>query len=362
MLYYLGLALVDVWSPFNVFRYITFRAAGAGVSAFLLSLWLGPFVIRRLQHFGVGEVVRQDDHPDLPGLQGHKIGTPTMGGLLILLAVIGPSLLWADIGNRYVLAVLAATAWLGFVGFVDDAIKLLKHDAKGLEGWFKLGGQMMLAVVLACWMWWDRGLTPTLEVPFIKGWMWNLGWWYIPFAVLVLVGSSNAVNLTDGLDGLAVGCVAITAVAYAILSYLAGHAFFSDYLQITFVPGSGELAIVCTALLGACLGFLWFNSYPASVFMGDTGALALGGTIGAVALMIKKELLLIIVGGIFVIEASSVLIQIAGNKLTGRRPFLMAPIHHHFQLKGWPENKVTTRFWILAAVFAIVGLVTVKLR
>ncbi|MBN1794677.1 MAG: phospho-N-acetylmuramoyl-pentapeptide-transferase [Candidatus Omnitrophica bacterium] len=362
MLYFFLYPLREYFFGFNVFRYITFRAAGAGTTAFLLSVLFGPVVIQRLELLGIGQTVRTEGHPKFKELHHGKEGVPTMGGLFVVFSIVFSVLLWADLSNRFILVMLLVTLWLTFVGFIDDAIKLWRGDAKGMTIAMKLSGQLILAIALSVWVMVDSGLSTHLELPFFKEAMIDLSFLYLPFVVLVIIGSSNAVNLTDGLDGLAAGCIAIAAFAYSILSYIAGHAEFSSYLHISYVAESGELAVFCIAVAGAALGFLWFNSYPAAVFMGDTGALALGGILGATAIFIKKELLLLIIGGIFVAEAASTLAQIISFRMFKKRIFLMAPLHHHFQLKGWPENKVTVRFWIIAVILAVTGIATLKLR
>ncbi len=362
MLYHLLYPLRDFFFGFNVFRYITFRAAGGAVTAFLISVLSGPSVIRWLSRFKVGEIVRRRYVPTLYPLHANKEGTPTMGGVLILGAIIISTLLWAKLTNRYVLLALGATAWLGAIGFLDDYIKFVTKRAAELSLVTKLAGQIILGLFLGLFLYLDPNFSSVLSVPFFKELLIELGIFYIFFVVLVIVGSSNAVNLTDGLDGMACGCVIMAALAYAGMSYLTGHFKFSSYLLIPYVAGSGELTVFCGAIAGACLGFLWYNCFPASIFMGDTGSLALGGAIGAVAIMVKKELVLLIVGGVFVVEALSVILQVASFRLRGKRMFKMAPLHHHFQLRGWPEAKVIIRFWIVAAIFALLSLATFKLR
>jgi len=362
MLYYLFYPLRDLWIGFNVFKYITFRAAMAAFTAFVVSVIAGPFVIRWLQELNFGQNIRKEHVGSLYDLHKHKQGTPTMGGILIILSILIATLLWADVINKYVLLTLGSFLWLGAVGFADDYIKISKKRNLGLRAKPKLLGQVLLGVVIALFVMYLTPIPPTLNVPFFKHFVLDLGIFYILFVVLVLSGSSNAVNLTDGLDGLAIGCTIIAALAYAILSYVAGHARFSEYLNIFYIKGTGELAVFCAAMVGAGLGFLWFNSHPATVFMGDTGSLALGGAIGVVSIFIKKELLLFLVGGIFVIEALSVILQVASFKLTKKRIFLMSPIHHHFQLLGWSESKVTIRFWIVAIILAFLSMSTLKLQ
>jgi phospho-N-acetylmuramoyl-pentapeptide-transferase len=346
----------------NVVRYITFRTAAAAVTALLLSLILGPPMIRMLKRRLVGQPIREE------GPKSHlsKAGTPTMGGLLILLAVFVATFLWMDLSNRFVWIALGIMAALGLVGFADDYTKVSRKRSLGLTGRAKLLPQFLVAfgAAWAIQQWAGNGAVSTvIAFPFLKKLVVDLGiFLYIPFVATVLVGSSNAVNLTDGLDGLAIGSVGIAAGTYAILTYVAGNAVAARYLQIPFVPQSGELAVFCGALAGASLGFLWFNCHPAEVIMGDVGSLPLGGAIGAVAVMTKQEMLLAIVGGLFVMEALSVIIQVVSFKTTGRRVFRMAPLHHHFELAGWAESRVIIRFWILAVLFSVLGLSTLKLR
>lgn len=363
MLYYLLYPLRDWWFGFNVFRYITFRAAMAAVTAFLLTLLVAPIVVRWLTSLKVGQRVRpKTEVGGLYDLHRHKDGTPTMGGLLILAAVAGSTVLWADFLSRSVLLALGVTLSLGLIGFLDDWTKLRRRDARGLPKRTRLFWQAVVALAFILLLRQEESFSPVVEMPFFKTVLLNLGLWMIPFAVLVLVGTCNAVNLADGLDGLAVGCTAMIALCLTILSYLTGHSELAGYLLISYVPSAAELTVFCAALVGASIGFLWYNAQPASVFMGDTGSLALGGAIGAVSIMIKKELLLVLLGGIFVVEALSVILQIASFRLTGRRIFRMAPLHHHFQLSGWQESKVTVRFWIVGAILALLSLSTLKLR
>jgi phospho-N-acetylmuramoyl-pentapeptide-transferase len=357
--------LREIFFGFNVFKYITFRAMFASITAFLVSLILGRFVIRKLAQMRIGENIKTREYPSLYELQCNKQGTPTMGGILIVISIVVSTVLWADITNKYILLALFTTVWLGAVGFLDDYIKLRKAESRGLSVTTKFTGQMILGFIIGMFLFFDGLSYPQagrIDVPFLKHLVVDIGYFYIFFVMMVIVGASNAVNLTDGLDGLASGCVIMVAVAYAGLSYVSGHIKFSDYLQILYVPNSGELAVFCASIVGAGLGFLWYNAPPAAVFMGDTGSLALGGALGVVAVFIKKELLLFLVGGVFVVEAFSVILQVASYKARGKRIFLMAPIHHHFQLKGWPESKITVRFWILAAVLALLSLGTLKLR
>lgn len=363
MLYYLLYPLREIWFGFNVFRYITFRAAGGAVTAFLLSIILGPYIIRRLYALKIGEQVRKGQEvAKLSSFHKSKEGTPTMGGLLILLAIVLSTLLWADIFNKFILLVLLSTMWLGTIGIIDDSMKMIKKRSLGLRPFVKLRWQIILGLLIGLFLYMDPRFSTAIEVPFFKDVIIDFGILYIIFVCLVIIGSSNAVNLTDGLDGLAIGTMIMIAFTYTGMSYLAGNFRFSAYLNIFYIPGSGELAVFCATLVGACLGFLWFNSYPATVFMGDTGSLALGGAIGTVAVFVKKELLLFLVGGVYVAEALSVILQIISFKTTGKRIFLMSPLHHHFQLKGWPENKITVRFWIVGVILALVSLATLKLR
>ena len=362
MLYYLFYPLKDIWFGFNVFRYITFRAAMASLTAFLLSLVFGPLVIRWLKGLNFGQNIRREYVEPLYDLHKHKQGTPTMGGILIILSITLSTVLWADMANRYILLVVASFLFLGAVGFADDYIKIVKKRNLGLSAAMKFASQAALGIAVAAFIMIFTPIPTLLNIPFLKAIAISLGIFYIFFVILVLTSSSNAVNLTDGLDGLAIGCTIIVALTYSILSYITGHSKFSGYLNIFYLVGASELSIFCASMVGAGLGFLWYNSHPANVFMGDTGSLSLGGAIGVVAVLIKKEMLLFIVGGIFVVEALSVVLQVIWYKLTSRRLFLMAPIHHHFQLLGWPESKVTIRFWIVAIVLALLSLATLKLQ
>ena len=361
MLFHLLYPLHTQLSLLNVLQYITFRTAAASLSAFVFTLVLGPWMIRKLRGFEIGQVIRYD------GPEGHqpKAGTPTMGGFLILGAAIIPTLLWADLRNSYVWVAVLATLAFAAIGFIDDYLKIVRASHHGLRPRYKVVLQIVAAtaVGVALMVLTARGIYNTeLIFPFFKSLTPDLGWLYVPFAVVVLVASSNAVNLTDGLDGLAISVFTVAAVAFTALSYVSGHAIFADYLLLVRFSPAGELTIFCGSLVGAGLGFLWYNSYPADIFMGDTGSLALGGALGTVALLIKQELLLPIVGAVFVIEVLSVIIQVVSFKLTGRRVFRMAPIHHHFELIGWSEPKVISRFLITAVVFALFSLTTLKLR
>ncbi len=358
MLYHLLYPLHELFAPFNVFRYITFRAAGAAVTALLLSLVLGPGFIRALRRNQLGQSIREE------GPESHrgKAGTPTMGGLLILFALLVPTLLWADLANTYVWVAVAVTLTYGLIGFLDDFLKIRRRHNRGLSARSKLGLQVAAGAVTGLVLYGLPDFNNTLAFPFLKHLVLSLGALYVPFAVLVLVGTSNAVNLTDGLDGLAIGATVVAAATYAVFTYLAGNVVLGGYLQVELIPGVGEVTVFCAALVGASLGFLWFNAHPAEVFMGDVGSLSLGAAIGVVALLAKQEILLVLVGGLFVLEAVSVILQVASFKLTGKRVFRMAPLHHHFELAGWAESKVIVRFWILAVLFALVSLSTLKLR
>ena len=366
MMYYLH-RFSDQFIGFNVFYYVTFRSVAAAVTAFAVSLIFGNFVIRKLTALKLGQPIRAAEEVHrLAELHFGKQGTPTMGGVLIIGAVFLSTFLWARPDNRFVWLALFSMLYLGALGFADDYLKVTKKKSAGISGRFKLFFQIILAVIVTAVF-----LTsPLLEVqarslylPFFKApVITNMGWFTFLFFALVIVGSSNAVNLTDGLDGLAIGCTVTVAFGYALLSYAAGNFRIAEYLQVPFYPFTGELTVVCAALVGAGFGFLWFNCHPAKVFMGDTGSLAIGGMIGVVAICCKQELLLVVVGGVFVIEAVSVILQVLSFKLTGRRIFAMSPIHHHFELVGWKENTVIVRFWILSGIFALLGLATLKLR
>jgi len=362
MLYHLFYPLRDFISAFNLFRYITFRAAMACLTAFLLSLIFGGPLIRKLKSLKVGEKINKADSLKLDDLHRHKESTPTMGGILILGAAIVSTLLWADITNHFIWIVLFSTLWLGLTGFMDDYLKQVKKKAAGLRPWLKLASQVILGFTLGIILIMISRDNLKLDIPFLKGAAFDLDGLYILFVILVIAGSSNAVNLTDGLDGLAIGIVVMVGIAFSVLTYVSGNINLSHYLLIPYIKGAGELTIFCASIIGAGLGFLWFNCYPASIFMGDVGSLALGGAIGTVALLIKKEMLLVIVGGIFVLEALSVILQVGSFKLTRKRIFRIAPLHHHFQFLSWPENKVIVRFWIIAGLLALFTLVTLKIR
>lgn len=365
MLYYLLYPLREYFFAFNVFKYITFRAAAAAVTSFAVSLMFGPVVIQYLYKMKMGEKIRSGKHyMPLYNLHKDKEGTPTMGGILIIASLLAGTLLWADILNRQILIIFFATVFLAVIGHIDDYIKI-RRKTRGLKPRVKFMAQVLLAVCLfgfiACSPQ-TKDIANRLLIPFFKNPV-NVFWLiYVIFIVFVICGASNAVNLTDGLDGLAIGCVVITAVAYGFLCYIVGHIKFAEYLNVLYIPGSGELAVFCAAMAGAGLGFLWFNAHPAEVFMGDMGALTLGGAIGVVSVLIKKELWLLLIGGVFVIEAVSVILQVGSFKLRGKRIFKMAPLHHHFEMAGWPETKVTIRFWIIAVIFALIGLGSLKMQ
>lgn len=351
--------LVEYFSAFNIFQYITFRAAYAAVTALFISFVVGPKMISALRKFKMGQMVRLDG----PQSHLHKSGTPTMGGLLMILAITVSCLLWQDLANPYVWIGLVSLLGFGLVGFLDDYLKITRKSTEGLQARFKIIGQITVSLVIVLFLYFNRNdHTTLLYIPFFKNPVIDLGALYIPFGVFVLVAWTNSVNLTDGLDGLAIGLVIMAGISFAIITYITGRADFADYLQIPYLPESSELPVFCFALVGAAVGFLWFNSHPAEVFMGDTGSLALGGVLGVVSMIIKKEVLLVIIGGVFVLEALSVIIQVVSFKTTGRRVFKMAPLHHHFELKGWAETKVVIRFWIMGGMFAILALSTLKIQ
>ena len=361
MLYDLLVPLADEHTFFNIFRYITFRAAYATVTALILSFVLGPWVIRKLRALKAGQMIREE------GPQSHqrKAGTPTMGGVLIIAAIVIPTFLWADLEESFIQMVLVATLWMGGLGFLDDYLKVVKRRSRGLIAAQKIIGQVLFGVILGVWLHLSplhAEHTAMTAVPFIKNLYVNFGALYIPFIVLVVIGSTNAVNLTDGLDGLAIGLSGIAAAAFAAFAYVIGRADWSGYLQILYLPGGGELTIYCAALLGAALGFLWFNAHPAQVFMGDTGSLALGGAFGTLAILLKIEFVLVLIGGVFVVEALSVIIQVLSFKTRGKRVFKMSPLHHHFELSGWAEEKIVLRFYILGILCALLAASTLKLR
>ena len=358
MLYHLLVPLKDAFGPFNVVQYITFRTGAATLTALILSIVLGPTFVRFLQRLSVGQSIREE------GPQSHQVkaGTPTMGGVLILFAVLVPTMLWADITSPFVLLVVGATLGYGLIGFFDDYLKVARKHNSGLSARGKFLLQSVVGVALGIGLLVLTPIDGELTFPFLKNLSINLGLLYVGFAAFVLVGASNGVNLTDGLDGLAIGATLIAAATYAVFTYIAGNSVAAKYLQVPYVPGAGEVTVFLGALVGASLGFLWFNAYPAEVFMGDVGSLSLGGAIGSVALVAKQEIVLAIVGGVFVIETLSVILQVGSFKTRGRRIFRMAPIHHHFEMLGWKEPKIIVRFWIASILFALLGLSTLKLR
>lgn len=352
--------LSEFYSGFNVFQYSTLRAILSVLTALGISLLLGPRMIRALTSLKMGQPIRDD------GPQSHqiKVGTPTMGGALILLAITFASLLWADLSNKYVWVVLFVTVGSGVIGGYDDYLKLKEKSSKGLASRWKYLGLSLVAFIAVTYMYMDakNPVETTLYFPVVKEWFWDMGWLFIPWSYLVIVGTSNAVNLTDGLDGLAIMPTILVAAALGVFVLVGGNIKFSGYLGMPYVAGVGEIIIICGAIFGAGLGFLWFNTYPAQVFMGDVGALSLGAALGAIAVVVRQELVLFIMGGVFVMEAVSVILQVASFKMTGRRIFRMAPIHHHFELKGWAEPKVIVRFWIITIILVLVGLATLKVR
>jgi phospho-N-acetylmuramoyl-pentapeptide-transferase len=359
MLYHLLYPLHTTLSVFNVFRYITFRTIYASLTAFFICFLLGPWVIRKLSGMQVGQYIRDD------GPQSHlsKAGTPTMGGLLIVFSIVTSVLLWSDLTNNFTWIVLLVIIGYGLIGFIDDYLMQIKKRSKGLNVRNKLMLQFGLALITGFLVYTSPDFSTEVTIPFFKRLSPDLGWGYIIFAAFVIVGASNAVNLTDGLDGLAIGPVIVAATTYMIFAYVAGHIKIADYLQINYVVGSGEVTILCGTLAGAGMGFLWFNSYPAQIFMGDVGSLSLGAALGTIAVITKQEILLVLVGGLFVVEALSVIFQVGYFKMTsGQRIFRMAPLHHHFELKGWPEPKVIVRFWIIAIALSLLAMSTLKLR
>ncbi len=359
MIYHLLYPLHDLFTFFNVFRYITFRTIYAMITAMAIAFLLGPWLIRKLQAQRIGQPIREDG----PNSHLSKQGTPTMGGVLIIFSVVVSTLLWANLTVDYVWLVLLVTVGYGLIGFMDDYRKLVKADSKGVPGKARLGAEILIALFVSVVLYLKPGFSSNITLPFFKTILPNLGWGYVILSTFIIVGAANAVNLTDGLDGLAIGPSIICFLTYLFFAYFAGNIKISGYLQIPYVAGTGELAVFCGAMAGAGLGFLWYNTYPAQIFMGDVGSLSLGGALGALAVATKQEILLAIVGGIFVIETVSVICQVGWFKVSnGKRIFRMAPIHHHFELKGWAEPKVIVRFWIISIIFALVAISTLKLR
>jgi phospho-N-acetylmuramoyl-pentapeptide-transferase len=362
MFYHLLYPLSDYWSVLNVFKYITFRSSYAAVTALLICFIFGNWVIGKLEALQIGETIDTDG----PEHHQKKAGTPTMGGVLVLAAIIIPTLLWADLTNRYVQLALMGTVWMGTIGFVDDYLKVVKKRPKGMIGRFKLAGQISYGLILGAVMVFGGeggSVVTSTSVPFFKDVLINWGWLYIPLVILVVTGASNAVNLADGLDGLAIGLSSLAFAGFAVIAYLSGHSVFAEYLNLLYLPQAGELTVYCAAVIGAGIGFLWFNAHPARIFMGDTGSLALGGALGTVAIMVKKEFLLVVIGGIFVAEALSVMLQVMWFRHTGgKRLFRMAPLHHHFELTGWSETQVVVRFWIIGILLLLVGMSSIKLQ
>ena len=367
MFYHLLYPLRDFFFGFNVFGYISFRAVGAALTALIISFLFGPKIIRTLQSRQIGETIRLD------GPESHlkKEGTPTMGGIIVLLAVILPTFLWAKVDDKHILLILLATMWMGIIGFLDDYLKVIKKYPRGLIARYKMAGQISLGlivgIILICFP--DSSQFATsISIPFVANGTIDIGWFYVPLVILVITGTSNAVNLTDGLDGLATGLVAIATLVFGALAYASGRLDYSDYLNIIYLPGTGELFIFCLALIGACIGFLWFNANPAKIFLGDTGSLAVGAALGTLAVLLKKEILLFMIGGVFVAESISVMMQVYYFRYTkkkygeGKRIFRMAPLHHHFELLGWPENHVVVRFWIIGVLLALISLTTFKVQ
>lgn len=360
MLYHLLYPLREYFFGFNVFRYITFRSAYATVTALAICFVFGPRMIRWLASLQIGQRIRVE----VPERHNGKAGTPTMGGVLMISAIVLPTILWADLYNPYVQLVLVVTVWTGAIGFLDDWLSVVRRRDKGLVGRYKLLGQLMFGAILGIYLYINpvtaEGTRTT--VPFFKDLYIDWGIFYIPLVMLIVTGTSNAVNLTDGLDGLATGVSAFCFLAFALLAYLGGNSVFAEYLQIQYLPGAGELSVYCMSVVGAALGFLWFNTHPAQIFMGDTGSLALGGALGTIAVLLKSEFLLVIIGGVFVAETVSVILQVGSFRLRGKRIFRMAPLHHHFELKGWSESQVVVRFWIVAALLILLAMSTLKLR
>ncbi|MFI3136475.1 MAG: phospho-N-acetylmuramoyl-pentapeptide-transferase [Methylococcaceae bacterium] len=360
MLVYLTDYLMSFGGGFRVFQYLTFRAILGALTALMISLMIGPWMIRRLTRKKIGQMVRDDG----PESHFNKAGTPTMGGTLIITAITISTLLWADLGNRYIWVILLVTLGYGVIGFIDDYKKISLGNSAGLSARAKYFWQSAIGLTASIFLYQSALLPAETQfiVPFFKHVMIDMGWMYVVLSYFVIVGTSNAVNLTDGLDGLAIMPTVMVATGLGIFAYLSGHINFAEYLAIPYLPKAGELIVFCAAIVGAGLGFLWFNTYPAMVFMGDVGALALGGALGVLAVLVRQEIVLVIMGGVFVMETVSVIIQVASFKMTGKRVFRMAPIHHHFELKGWPEPRVIVRFWIITVILVLIGLATLKLR
>jgi phospho-N-acetylmuramoyl-pentapeptide-transferase len=359
MLYHLLFEqLSDVVSAFNVFRYLTFRSVGGALTAMLLCFIMGPALIRLLENRQIGQTIREDT----PDRHQEKTGTPTMGGVLILFSVLLSTLLWAEWTNPYVWLVMSVTLGCGLLGFADDYLKAIQKRPEGIRARTKLVWQVLIALAAVAVLYALPSFDARISVPLVKGFHPDIGWLYVPVGAIFIVGFSNAVNLTDGLDGLAIGPTMITAGVIGVFAYAVGHSVIAEYLELKYIGGAGTLAIFCAALIGAGLGFLWFNTYPASVFMGDTGSLALGGALGTVAVIIRQEIVLIVAGGLFMLEMFSVIVQVASFKLLGRRVFAMAPIHHHFELRGWPEPQIIVRFWIVSVILGLISLSLLKLR
>ena len=367
MFYHLLYPLRDVFFGFNVFGYISFRAVGAALSALIISFLFGPKIIRTLKSHQIGETIRSD------GPESHlkKEGTPTMGGIIVLLAVILPTFLWAKLDDKHILLILLATMWMGAIGFLDDYLKVVKKYSRGLIARYKMAGQISLGLIVGIILinYPDSSqFVTSISIPFVANGTLDVSWLYLPLVILVITGTSNAVNLTDGLDGLATGLVAIATLVFGAIAYATGRLDYSDYLNIIYLPGTGELFIFCLALIGACIGFLWFNANPAKVFLGDTGSLAIGAALGTLAVLLKKEILLFMIGGVFVAESLSVMLQVYYFRYTkkrtgeGKRIFRMAPLHHHFELLGWDENHVVVRFWIIGILLALISLTTFKIQ
>ncbi|MEW6616303.1 MAG: phospho-N-acetylmuramoyl-pentapeptide-transferase [Thermodesulfobacteriota bacterium] len=358
MLFHLLYPLHTTYAFLNVFKYITFRTIYATLTALIISFFLMPWFIRKVSSLKIGQQIREDG----PASHIQKHGTPTMGGALILFALTVSILLWGNLTNSYLWMVILSTLGFGIIGVIDDYKKLAKRNSTGLRAKYKMGGQILIGLLIGLFLYLSPNFSTSISVPFFKGIHPDLGMFYILFVIFVVVGTSNAVNLTDGLDGLAIGPVMIASATYLLFSYFSGHIKIANYLQIPYVAGTGELTVFCGAMLGAGMGFLWYNTYPAQIFMGDVGSLSLGGALGTVAVITKQEMLLVIAGGLFVIEALSVIFQVGSYKLRRKRIFRMAPLHHHFELKGWAEPKVIVRFWIIAIILALVAISTLKIR